>query len=265
MYINYTNEIECNLAKDLICGKPSDWEIIIDTSSDDIGEADMIGFVGVKSIRRKQAAMQAGVPFMHFDKAYNRDWPRWWRVCVNEAHPTAYMMQLKRHAGRALDQRWSFNGWRLDHGHAVLLAGSSAKYAAYVGAPHPTQWAEEMVSVYGGDRPVIYRPKPSWHDAVEIPGTKFSKGSKLNPIISDLKRSCLTVTHSSVAALESVLYGIPTITTGPGVTTHMENGADIQEAINALAMCQFNRGEIQSGYVFRHVMEVMNLELRKDL
>lgn len=261
MYINATNEIECNLAKDLIRGKPSDWEIIIDTSPDHIGDADMIGFVGVKSIQRKEAAIRAGMPFMHFDKAYNRDWPKWWRVCINAAHPTEYMMHLRRSSGRARDQGWRFRGWRAERGEAVLLAGSSAKYAAYVGAPHPSQWAKDMAKAYGVSGPVIYRPKPSWHDAVEIPGTEFSKGSKTNPIIRDFKRSRVTVTHSSVAAFESIMYGLPAITTGLGITKHMEDDEHIQEAINALAMCQFNRSEIQSGYVFRHAAEVLSLEL----
>jgi hypothetical protein len=267
MYASPGYVSEDYLIRSLIAGKPNDW--IIDVSDVIDITADAIGFIGVKNVKVKRAAIAAGKPFFHFDKGYNRDWPYWWRVSLNDAHPTNYMMQLEINAGRRAGQNWSFPGWLAGRGNAWLIAGSSEKYAAFVGAPHPTDYAAGVLAVIRQRdqlSEVIYRPKPSWREAMPINGTTFSRRRKM---IQDLRRSRVTITHSSNAAFESILNGVPVVTTGLGVTSlissndihciYIPDHDEIEALLNAAAMCQYNINEIRGGLMFRHMKEVMAL------
>jgi hypothetical protein len=267
MYASPNNVSEDYLIRSLVEGKPSDW--IIDVSDALDITADAIGFIGVKNVKVKRAAIVAGKPFFHFDKGYNRDWPYWWRVSLNNAHPTNYMMRLELDAGRRASQNWSFPGWLANRGDAWLIAGSSEKYAAFVNAPHPTDYAAGVLAaIRERDKTseVIYRPKPSWHEAKPVNGTTFSRRRKM---IRDLRRSRVTITHSSNAAFESILNGVPVVTTGLGVTSlisdsdihciYIPEREEIEALFNAAAMCQYNINEIRGGLIFQHMKEVIEL------
>jgi hypothetical protein len=63
-------------------------------------------------------------------------------------------------------------------------------------------------------RPIIYRPKRSWKDAVPITGSKMDKDSDLN---EQLARAHCLVTHGSNACFEAMLAGVPSIILGDAV------------------------------------------------
>jgi hypothetical protein len=65
------------------------------------------------------------------------------------------------------------------------------------------------------DRPIIYRPKPSFKDAQPIEGTEFSTGDET--INDALWGAHALVTHGSNACFEAALLGVPSIVLGDAV------------------------------------------------
>lgn len=229
---------------------------------------DVAVMVGVKSRELYQANQRAGIHVVMVDKGYTRHaapgpiklW-EYWRVAVDAHHPTAYLMSVARP-----HDRWKVLGLQLErknqrqNGGHILLAGSSAKYHAFYGMKEPTAWGRKVVSEIRAitDRPIVYRPKPSWSEAEPIPGTEFSHGGRT--IEQDLQNAWCVITHGSNAVFEAQLHGTPTIVLGEAVAkpisqTTIDAVLDpqlasydqrLQWAAN-LAYCQWTMKEFCSG------------------
>lgn len=179
--------------------------------------------IGVKSRELFQANWAAGIHTVMFDKGYSRHkapgpirgW-EYWRVSVDAHHPTANLMKVKRPTDRLERLGLEIFPWR-ETGEHILLAGSSAKYHEFYGLKEPTTFAKDVVRALRAitDRPIIYRPKPSWRDAVPITKTRFSVLPE--SMMDVLTNAWATVTHGSNACFESVISGIPCIVLGDGV------------------------------------------------
>lgn len=229
------------------------------------GEHDVVCMVGVKSRELFRAHQRAGTHILYADKGYCRGkgpgpvrgW-EYWRVSIDSHHPTA---RLNRELP---DYRWKRLGleilpWRTTGDH-ILLAGSSAKYHDFYGLKNPTTFARDVVREIRGitDRPIVYRPKPSWSEAVEIKKTSFSGGDQ--SIRDALTDAWAVVTHGSNACFEAVIYGIPCIILGEGVAKPLSStsigdierprlASDDERArwANALSFFQYTAAEFASG------------------
>ena len=230
--------------------------------------------VGVKSINLYRAAKAAGLHTIMLDKGYQRHrnptgryW-EYWRVAIDAHHPTATLMDVERPDDRMAGIKLSRWRAQTSHGH-IVLAGSSAKYHRFYDLPEPTQWATDVVANLREytNREIIYRPKASWHDAVPIDGTSYSKrpgdgrifAGKHN-ILEALAGAHALVTHGSNAGFEAITSGVPCIVLGNGVAKPISstNISDIerpllapmrqrQRWLAALAYSQWNMVEFKSG------------------
>lgn len=225
--------------------------------------------VGVKSKRLFDIAKAArAVPVM-FDKGYvrtrradSRVWD-FWRVAVGAHHPTDTTLMSKKMPGDRCEQLGlQTSPWR-QRGYSIVIAGSSAKYHDFYGLPDPTTWAEGIVAELQRltDRPIIYRPKPSWKEAVKIKGTQWSSGGE--SISGALQGAWALVTHGSNASFEAALMGVPSVILGDGVARPISSTSleDVEEPrlgkreqwLNNLAYHQWTETELRSGEAFEHV------------
>lgn len=197
----------------------------LEPSEDVLNSADVHAMIGVKSRNIFYAAMRLGAHVLYFDKGYLRhvlpSGPRtweYWRVCLDAQHPTAYLLDREYPSDRFDSWKRNLAPWRADGKH-IIIAGSSEKYHAFYDLPHPTEWATKIIrklsKEMGCQRPLVYRPKPSWRAAVPIKGATFSADREL--IGSVLKNAWCLVTHGSNAALDAILAGVPAIVLGDGV------------------------------------------------
>lgn len=196
-------------------------------------DCDAAMMVGVKSRDLWRAHARAGVVCLYADKGYDRhsrtdDIRGWeyWRVAVGAHQPTSKFRP--DYPGDRLEQMgWEFRPWR-ERGDAIVIAGSSAKYHAFYDLKEPTDWTSKLIKCIEGQssREIVYRPKPSWKDAVPINGSRFSPGSEK---IADVIRyaHCL-VTHGSNACFEAMLMGVPSIVLGDAVMKPISS-ADLAE------------------------------------
>lgn len=185
-------------------------------------DCDVAVMVGVKSRDLWRAHSRASIQCIYLDKGYSRhsrpgDARGWeyWRVSVNSHHPTR-RFRNDYPTDRMEQFGWGFEPWRKSGEH-ILLAGSSAKYHNFYDLKPPTEWAQKIVKQIRGQskRPIFYRPKPSWKDAVPIDDTSYS--SEASSIIDVLKNCHALVTHGSNACFEAMALGVPSIILGDAV------------------------------------------------
>ncbi|MHB1086130.1 MAG: hypothetical protein ACYCZ0_00085 [Minisyncoccota bacterium] len=222
--------------------------------------------VGVKSRELFRANWRAGVHTVLLDKGYNRGkasgpvrgW-EYWRVAVDAHHPTAHLMSVNHPSDRAEKLEIDLQPWR-EAGDHILIAGSSAKYHAFYGLKEPTTFVKDVVRELRAitDRPIVYRPKPSWRDAVQLRKARYSGASE--SIADVLANAWATVTHGSNACFESVVAGVPCIILGEGVAKplsstsvqdinapRLASEADRLQWINNLSYRQWTQAEMYSG------------------
>lgn len=191
---------------------------------------DAVVMFGVKSKDLWARTIAAGIVPVMLDKGYNRSrdrkmW-RYTRISVGAHQPDLSGFKLKPDRIRSLPFPYICPVRK--SGKHILLIGSSAKCHEFLDLPDPTEWATSVVAEIRKhtDRPIVYRPKQSWHDAVPIPGTTMSYDHA--PIEKDIAKAWCSVTHSSGACVESVARGVPTLILGDAVTKPISS-TDIAE------------------------------------
>lgn len=229
----------------------------------EIEPCDVACMVGVKSARLFRACQAARILPIYFDKGYvrsrrpeSRTW-EYWRVSVGAHHPTGTTLCAHRKpADRLAALSLSVAPWR-KRGLQIVFAGSSAKYHEFYGLPEPTRYARKLIGQIKrlSDRPIIYRPKPSWRDAEPIRGSLFSGGNE--GITSTLANAHCLITHGSNACFEAALLGIPSIILGDAVARPISSTdlADLEAPrlgkrdrwLAALAYHQWTLDELRSG------------------
>lgn len=231
-------------------------------------------FVGVKNRKLFKFYRAAGVPVLYMDKPYFRETPgrpppwHWrgaqywmWRVSLNSHQPVDFLEKegLSEERWNEFRVPWVKDWQKEGEGNHVIWAGSSTKYHEFHGLLHPTKYAEWVVEEVRKrtDRPIIYRPKPSWHEATPIFGTRFENKGLLQPL---LKEAHCLITHGSSACVDAVLAGVPTIILGEAVTKKISS-TDLGDVVSprrtrykrvlrlmhSLAWCQWSLDEIQQG------------------
>lgn len=213
-----------------------------------VADCDVACMVGVKSRERYRAHVEAGVHVVYLDKGYTRhaapgDVKLWeyWRVSLDSHHPTEWIARESMPDDRVDRLDLVMQPWRAhNRSRAILLAGSSEKYHEFYNLKHPTDWANKRVRQIRevSARPIIYRPKPSWRNAVEIPGTRFSGRDLL--IDLELAQSHVLVTHGSNAVFEAVLLGVPCIVLGDAVAKPISATEITAETIENPPLATYN-------------------------
>ena len=229
-----------------------------------------VAMVGVKSRLMFEAVRQAGAVPIMLDKGYvrtrregARTW-EFWRTSVGNHQPTERLMEIRHPDDRFEALGLEVAKWRKS-GLQILFAGSSAKYHEFYGLPDPTTYATDLFERIAAltDRPIVYRPKPSWRDAVPIAGSRFSVGKE--GITNALANAHCLITHGSNACFEAALLGIPSIVLGDAVARPISStsldeieqpfrGKRLQWFAN-LAYHQFTEPEMQSGLAWQHIRE----------
>lgn len=237
-----------------------------------VADCDVACMVGVKSRELYRAHTDRGVHIIYLDKGYSRGaapgpvklW-EYWRVSVDAHHPTRDLMAVNRPNDRAERLGLVMQPWRRK-GSQIVVAGSSQKYHDFYGLKHPTSWAAKVVrhlQQLSPNRPIVYRPKPSWREAVPIEGTTFSQGGEIEEV---LEGAWALVTHGSNAVFEAVLQGIPCIVLGDAVAKPISTTelADIEtpllasygqrhQWLNNLAYCQWTLPEFHDGIAWQYI------------
>lgn len=225
--------------------------------------------VGVKSLKLWRYFQKRGIPTMMFDKGYSRHtkggcW-EYWRVSYNAHNPTRTTLMSVNHPSDRFDRLgFDVKPWRTGGDH-ILFAGSSAKYQNFQRMRDPTSYAVRVIQALRKhtDRPIIYRPKPSWRDAVEIPGTIYS-GPK-QPLQSVFDNCHAVVTHGSNTSFEAALNGIPSVVLGDAVmrSISITDLCDVEsplirdrsQVFYNLAYHQWTLSEFESGEAFETIGE----------
>lgn len=185
-------------------------------------DADVVCLIGIKDANLLNHYRKKGTPVLYWDKGYHRQRGHW-RVAINSNHPTEYIMDMNCRDGRRKKFGWNPLPWRAKGRH-IVIAGGSGKFHSMNGMVDPTQDVAQTVALIRkfSDRPIIYRPKPSWEKAVPVEGATFSREGSIH----DVLRKChALVTRGSNASFEALMAGVPTIVTGTAVTKRIGSTA----------------------------------------
>lgn len=235
----------------------------------DLSGASAVAMVGVKSKRLFDRAREAGAVPIMLDKGYirsrrpdSRVW-EYWRVSVGSHHPTRTTLMRRKMPTDRLDRLGvEVRPWRT-RGFSVVVAGSSAKYHSFYEIEEPNGYYRDLVEHLREltNRPLIYRPKPSYREAKRVKGAQFSLGDE--NISQALEGAWALVTHGSNACFEAALLGIPSIVLGDGIaapisSTRLEAIEEPQlgkrtQWLANLAYHQWSEDEMRSGEAFDHI------------
>lgn len=188
------------------------------------------------------------------------------KVSVNARHPTRYFQARQHGSDRAGRLGLELTRNPNHHADAILLAGMGAKAAIYEGY-QPEQWERVAIQQIRQhtDRPIYYRPKPSWKEAQPIDGTVFAPAPA--PLDELLSQCYAVVTHHSNVACDGLLAGVPCLV-WDGVATVLghQEFRDIerprlpsqerrQQWLQDVAYCQWTLEEMREGRVWRHLKD----------
>jgi hypothetical protein len=196
------------------------------------------------------------------------------RLSVDALQPLSYFQRTPRP-----DDRLKKLGIKLQpvrRGIHVIVAGGSLKYALFHGfASHDgkdamTTWAEKTYSKVRKytKRPVVYRPKPSWQDAVSIDGMRFSRPPV--SIEEELRDAWCLITYGSNAAVDAVIAGVPVFILGDGIAkplglddlTQLDDpyyptDEERWQFLADVSYCQWSLPELASGEGWQYTREII--------
>lgn len=194
----------------------------------------------------------------------------YYRFSVNGFQPIHYFQSRKRSDNRWREFNIDLQPMEKDGEH-IVFAGSSAKYSRFFNLPGPTEYATEIFKSIREHslREVVYRPKPSWKDAVPINGTVFS--SNRSKLYKELEGAYVLVTHGSNACFDAMIKGIPTFVLGDGITKSISKHS-IEDINNPyypsdderyqlccdLSYCQWRPKEMATGEAWRHLRKTIS-------
>ncbi len=237
---------------------------------------DMAVVVGVKDKSGPifKAHRHAGKHAVFIDKGYTRIrgsdlGTLYWRVSVDAFQPLTYFLKTDRPS-----DRWDALGLpilpRQAGGEIVLLAGSSQKFCTWHDLGEATAYYRKTLVELSKHtkRELVYRPKPSWQDAVPIKGFGYSPPAAKYEV--ELERSHCLVTYGSNACFEALIRGVPTLILGDGITRPLAstgchnverpffpNADAVRRLAHNLAYCQWTLQEMECGKTWDNIVEVM--------
>ena len=244
-------------------------------------ETDVAVMIGVKGYSRKlfDDHLEAGKHVLYIDKGYLGNRGRYYRMSVNSFQPLRYFQQVARPADRLQTLGLTLQPMRTSGRH-ILVAGGSVKYSNWHrmhGGPNDedpaTAWAQQTIKRLSkaSHRPIVYRPKPSWKDAVPIPGVEYSRPPRT--IQEELRDCWCLVTYGSNAALDALIFGVPVLVLGDGIAQPLakmsENSVEDPylptdeerwQLLADVAYCQFSVPEMASGLAWSILQEQLHAD-----
>ena len=160
------------------------------------------------------------------------------------------------------DDRWKRLNQKIHKckkGNHILLVTPSEKPCKFYGIDRDT-WVKQTIQNIKKytDRPIVVRDK--------APRTKRI----INTIFEDLTNAHALVTYQSIAAVESVLFGVPAFTLAPTAADpvcdkdlSLNENPTVQDSDKIykwachLAYGQFHINEILDGTAYKHIMELI--------
>ena len=248
---------------------------------------DFVMIYGVIMRQYKEWCKELGVNWVFLDKGVDReilpnDPNRMVRFSVNSYYPHKHYHKFENNSSRVntvADFLPIRKTQTVEPDSPVVFAGSSHKYHAFHELiPDPTQYAKKQIEKIrlACDRPIIYKPKPSWKDKSPIEGTFYITGGGLEKWISKglIKKPHCVISHGSGILMEANFLGIPTICLGASpvckisrtTIEHIDNlyvpTLDEKYKIaNAVSSFQWNSSEIESGEMWNYLKPVFEEEL----
>ncbi len=182
------------------------------------------------------------------------------KISVNARHPTKYLMAVERDDSRLRRFGVTAKPWRTKGDH-IVLAGMSQKSAESYGLK-AEEWERKAVIELRRhtDRPIIYRPKPSWLGAQPIPTTTMERTALPDQAL----RNChAVVTHHSNVAVDALAAGVPAFCV-EGVAVPMSERRlrrierpvfpeGREQWLANIAWSQWSVAEMASGAMWRHL------------
>ena len=248
-------------------------------------DGDTFCIVGVKSVGLAQQIAAEGKDFVFLDKGYFRHrlksgmW-EYWRVAVNDHHPTAYVSNARHSIRRwnTISERRAIDPkpWRTDGRH-VLFAGSSQKYHEFCGLPDPTEYATGVIDILKNltKREIVYRPKPTWDEARKIKGTRWSHRSR--SIFQETHDAWCLVTNGSNSCFDAICEGIPCIVLGNAIARgisstvlasvehpYLASDEERQQWFANLAWCQYTEAEMACGFCWKAIRPQLDGDIFDD-
>lgn len=151
----------------------------------------------------------------YFGRRDGGRWSGYHKLAINDRHPFYY--RNRAHSARRFHAlKVPILPWR--EGRSVIVVGMSDKGAIAEGY-RPNEWERWAIAEVRKhtDRPIVYRPKPSWKGAVSLPGAEY----QLNvPLSKALQSAHAVVCHHSNVAVEAIIAGVPAFVWG-GVAKDM--------------------------------------------
>jgi hypothetical protein len=210
----------------------------------------------------------------------------YYRVSIDEFMPIGRIERMMREG--VSPNRWVATGLRprdrvrMTPTGPVIFAGSSQKYCDFHGLGDEHEYAEDICrrirKKAGKDRPIFYRPKPSYGLARIVEGTIFSRPTgepskelHVGPLGDLLPKAHALVTHGSHAAIDAILAGVPAIVLGDGAARPV-SGTDIEDLrdcpsfpdrerrfawLSSIAWFQWRVPEMVDGTMWRFLREEM--------
>lgn len=258
-YATLAKQREENLANAFVAGAKRHGidAVVRSKAAASVNDADVAVVFGIKGSGVIEQFREAGKRALLIDKGFTRDTGHY-KVCWGMS-PLRYFMRGTRDTRRLNKLPLDLKPLR-SHGENVVYAGSSQKYCTVNRLGDATSYANVIIDAVRAQsqRPIIYRPKPSWAEARPINGTTFSRPPR--SLQDELHNAHCLITHGSNAAVEAVIAGIPAIVLGDGVAApvcrrDLENIEQLffpsenerWQWLSNLSYCQFTLDEMHNG------------------
>lgn len=200
-------------------------------------------------------------PVVYLDLGY---WKRetYYKVSVNGRHPTLYFQRVKHDSIRRQLFGVEPKPYRAS-GEYILIAGMGAK-AAWAEGLEPVESFEKHVAFSlrrYTNRPIVYRPKPSWAAAKPIEGLIYNDPrTKLGDV---LLKAHAVVSHHSNVCVDALVEGIPVFAwEGVASVMGLQDVGRIEtpwlpdnreQWLNDVAYCQWSLEEMRNGACWEHL------------
>jgi hypothetical protein len=175
-----------------------------------------------------------------------------------------------------------FKKW-IPGGETILVDGSSGKHHYFhadrdyskeqMGELHndANEIARSLVARIRDitQRPIVYRPKPSWKQARAIPGTEYSTGKEWRNAVG---RAHCVVTYGSNLCFDAALFGKPSLVLGHGIAgpisstdlkelenPYLATGDERRQWLSNVAWTQFHAlGEYYNGMAWKVIRDMVD-------
>lgn len=195
-----------------------------------------------------------------------------WRMSVDAFQPHRYLLSRSYSSRRWESLRLPLTPCRARKKGTIIFCGSSQKYCDWHKLGDATVYAKSVLDTLvdvEGVRPkrILYRPKPTWKEAVQIYPYAWSRKTAL---AEELPHAACVIAHGSNATIEAITRGVPAIVLGEGAASLVASSSlseindpiipsleDVTTLCSALAWQQWTLDEMKDGLCWRNILDVI--------